>query len=657
MKSIVIRCAAGIWFFSLNFISPLFSVEPESSVDWFSGSYNRDVLGKILISRTQWHPFPEVEDREGWNLVPEMWRTFLIQEGEKYLSFKWPELKATLFLEFARDGNRKRYENERSGRRTALSTLVLAECAEGKGRFLDDIVNGIWATCEESYWGVPAHISLQKAGKGLPDTHEPTVDLFAGETASLLSWTAFLLGSELETVSPLILERIHRELDYRILTPCLERTDFWWMGFGARRAVNNWNPWCNSNWLTTVLLMERDEGRRIQAVEKILKSLDRFIVVYGPDGGCDEGPGYWGRAAASLFDCLELLFKATDGKLDVFSQPLIGEMARYIYRVHINDQYFVNFADAAAIVAIEAPLTFRFGEHIQDEMLKSFAKFSADLEGNKGIHLSTSIGRLLPALFNVEAFERQGARAPLLRDVWLPDLQVIAARTRAGSPEGLYVAAKGGHNNESHNHNDVGNFIIYKDGQPVIIDAGVETYTARTFSSERYDIWTMKSSYHNLPAISGIDQKAGIEFAARDLSYQSDASRARFQLDIAGAYPDEAGVLKLERAIELVRGKHVTVTDRYKLKSKPKVLTWSVMTPCSVDEKTAGRVLLETKPDGKGKKTITHILYDPKKLAVQVESVEITDNRLKSVWGDRIYRLLFKALSPGTGDRLSLRFE
>ena len=75
---------------------------------------------------------------------------------------------------------------------------------------------------------------------------------------------------------------------------------------------------------------------------------------------------------------------------------------------------------------------------------------------------------------------------------------------REGSAEGLCLAAQGGTNGQSHNHNDVGNFVVYADGLPAIIDVGVETYTAKTFSSPRYGIWTMQSAYHNCPTIDGV---------------------------------------------------------------------------------------------------------------------------------------------------------
>ena len=104
----------------------------------------------------------------------------------------------------------------------------------------------------------------------------------------------------------------------------------------------------------------------------------------------------------------------------------------------------------------------------------------------------------------------------------MPGIQVMAARVEEGSAQGLYLAAQGGHNAESHNHNDVGNFLIYADGQPAIIDVGVETYSAKTFSSKRYEIWTMQSAYHNLPTIDGVMQSAGRQFAASAVEYHAD---------------------------------------------------------------------------------------------------------------------------------------
>ncbi len=471
-----------------------------------TGRFPLENLARVLLPRERWLPFAPASTRAGWEALPAPARKDLVAAGERHLGKEWPLLPASVFLEYARDGNRSRYEAIRSARRERLRELVVAECVEAKGRFTDEVVNGVWATCEETFWGVPAHLSLQKAGSGLPDVTEPVVDLFAAETASLLAWTDYLLGPQLGGINKLLRPRVQYEMQRRILVPNLERNDFWWMGFDPKRAssLNNWTPWIDSNWLTAALLMEPDEKRRVTAVHKILRSLDRFLDGYADDGGCDEGPGYWGRAGGSLFDCLELLYSATGGAADFYREPLIQEIGRYIYRVHIAGDWFINFADASARNRINPELVFRYGKAIADEKMQAMAGYAAAGRGDRiG---ADSLGRQLAALFLSGGLASVPARPPLVRDAWMPGIQVMAARAKEGSTDGLYLAAQGGHNAESHNHNDVGNFIVFAGGQPVIIDVGVETYTAKTFSGSRYDIWTMQSAYHNLPTIGRVMQ-------------------------------------------------------------------------------------------------------------------------------------------------------
>jgi hypothetical protein len=116
-----------------------------------------------------------------------------------------------------------------------------AECVENKGRFFDDITNGIWATCEESFWGVPAHLYIQKADLGLPDPRDPIVDLFAAQTSALLASTVYVLDSTLDAVSPLMRERVYFETERRIFNPLLAQ-NFMWMGLPGGKARHDL-PW------------------------------------------------------------------------------------------------------------------------------------------------------------------------------------------------------------------------------------------------------------------------------------------------------------------------------------------------------------------------------------------------------------------------------
>jgi hypothetical protein len=611
-----------------------------------SSGYPEEKLAKLLLPGETWKPFPKAADRAGWSAVPDDARQKVLELGAKERNKSWPPLPATLALEFTRNGNRSHYEAASFGRRYALRNLVMAECLEGEGRYLDDIANGVWAICEETFWGVPAHIGAQRRGVGLPDVNEPIIDLFAAETAAQLAWIHYLLAPQLGKVSPLVPDRIGVEIERRMLEPFRRRNDFGWMGFTGH-AVNNWNPWISSNVLTCALLMDRDPQRRIGEVHKALTCLDRFLDGYHDDGGCDEGPSYWGRAGASLFDCLELLRSASHGAIDFYSMPLVGEIGRYIYRAHIHDHWYTNFADAPARVHIAASLVFRYGRRIGDEKMQGLGAWAAT-QGSSGPTEEGSIGRELAALFGLPELRKVKAFQPLVRDVWLPGIQVMTARRKEGSAEGLYLAAQGGHNAESHNHNDVGNFIVYAEGQPAIIDIGVETYTAKTFSKDRYQIWTMQSAYHNLPTINGVMQAAGRQFAARDVHYQSNDAEVLFRMDLAAAYPAETGVASWTRTLRLDRARdEVTVRDAYRLKRDGGSVAFTLMTPCEVQE-TAPGVLNLAK---------IRVLFDARSLRLRVEKIDLTDAHLRGVWGDHIYRILFEAAHLAAAGEFLLRLQ
>ena len=611
-------------------------------------------LDKLIAPYGQVRPFPDSLDRAAWVGLPVEMKNKLVAAGEQALGSPWPELPASLYLEFPRLGTRANFEAAYLPRRSLLAKLVLAECVEGRGRFLDAAVNAIWSICEESSWCLPALINMQKAGSSLPVVAEPVVDLFVAETGAQLAWVDYLLAGQLERISPVIRPRLLREIHQRILSPCLARDDFWFLGF-IHANVNNWNPWINSNWLACVLLLENDTARRLAAVKKILRSVDKFIDVYGDDGGCDEGPGYWTRAGASLFDCLELLYWASGGKISVYGEPKIANIARFVYRAHIADRWFVNFADAAARMEQSASLLYRFGQRISDERLMGFGAYFREGGSSAAPHISDNGTRSLPAVFGYADLVAAIPGEPLPRDVWLGDIQVMVARTAEGSAAGLTVAAKGGHNDESHNHNDVGQFIVYADGDPLLIDIGVETYTRKTFSAQRYEIWTMRSLYHNLPSVNGCEQLAGRQFAAHDVKYQADDAVARLSLGIAPAYDPKAGVARWSREVALDRTSGaVNVTDDWELAALANDITWSLLTPCRVALQD-GWIALARRPLPNGQSGAGGIEYDATTVAASIEEIPVTDANLASVWGDRLYRILLTARRPVQTGRVVLR--
>jgi hypothetical protein len=622
--------------------------------------YSKEELGKILIPQPQWHPFPKVSEPDQWASIPENIRREYIKLGNDYLDKPVPSLPATLYLEFQRNGNRSNYQDVWYQRRKMLHSLVLAECMEGKGHFLDSIANVVWAICEETSWTWPAHVGAQKDGVGLPDTTEPIVALFSAQTANSLSWTHYLLKSELDKVSPQLCRRIKREIDVRILTPYLQRNDFGWMGFNTRsdgRGPNNWNPWINSNVLTAGLLMENDPDRRNELVYKVLRCLDNFLAPYPSDGSCDEGPSYWGHAGASLFDNLELLYSATNRRFDVYNEPIIKEIGRLIYRVHIADDYFVDIGDCDGRFAIYHDLVFRYGRRIKDVDMQNFAVYNLT-EDELAVMRKESqfLDRLLHSIFDAsELLAVKKTSPPLLANVWLghQDMQLMAARDKGGSVQGLYVACWAAHNGQSHNHNDVGNFIIYANGCPFIIDVGRPEYTRQTFSSKRYEIWAMQSAYHNLPTINGVMQQAGRQYSAKDVEYESAEDFAQLKMDIASAYPDRAGINSWLRTIRFNRGTDVQIVDSFELKTPTDNIVQSLMTPCEIVREEPGRLILR---DTKEQLEMA-VRYDSKKLGAVPEAIDIDDENISTIWNGHLYRIKLIPKTATTKDTWKLQFQ
>jgi len=610
--------------------------------DFLKKSFSRQMVNASIIKNDSWINYPAYKDRAGWAKIPAKLRTEYINLGEKYLGYQWPTITLTMYMDYYRTGNRRIQENPWSQRKNALESLVFAELMEGKGRFMDDIINGVWSFCELTYWGWSAHLYLNGPNTNngdskmqLPDIENSMIDLGVGELSNELAWTWYFFHKEFDKINPVISYRLKSELKNKVLKPFYERNDFWWMG--GIGSVNNWNPWCNYNVLNCIMILEENPVKRAQGVLKTMTSVDYFINDYEDDGGCDEGPSYWNAAGGKLFSYLDLLKKISNGKIDLFNNDLVKNIGRYIYHMYIgNGVNFANFGDCGPVVHQSADIIYRYGRSIKDPKMEGFGAFL--LKQYKFLD-SAKLGttsNVLEALFNMNGWQDKEQIEILESDHYFPDLQVATARDNAQSTKGFYFVAKGANNGESHNHNDVGSFIMYYNGTPVFIDPGVGTYTKKTFSSNRYDIWTMRSLFHNLPVINGVEQHAGEKYKSKNSEFKTTNSKVSFSTDIAGAYPSDANVKKWVRSYRLDRGKRFRITDSYQLTQNngKSQLVFMTCTNCKIIK--PGIVELTDDKNIKLK-----ILYNPSKLYAHIETKEIEDSNLQKYWGKELSRIVF----------------
>lgn len=588
-------------------------------------------LKSLLLPKNEWIKYPAYSNRAGWDALTGSLKEALIKDGEASLNYTWRVVKATDYLAYERTGSRVAMEGPFGANCTALSKLLFAELAEGKGRFMDQIIDGTWQLCEMSSWVLSAHLGVQQSKRSLPDHREQIIDLTAGDVGSLLSWTWYFFRDEFNKVNPIITAKVHSNIEQRILVPYMTRSDYWWQGYEKGRLVNNWNPWCNFNMLTCYLLLEDDPAKQATAVHKTMESVDQFINYVKEDGACEEGPSYWGHAAGKLYDYLQLLHDATGGRLTIFQEPMIRNMGEYIARSYVGDGWVVNFADASAKGGGEPGLIYRYGKAVNSQEMQAFAAWLSQTDKTK---TDINAGRdFYRTLGNLQSWKELAGTTPALpnaRYSWYPKTEFCYLSNN----NGLFFAAKAGFNNESHNHNDVGTFSLYVNKTPMFIDAGVGTYTRQTFSKERYSIWTMQSDYHNLPLINGASQQFGAQYKATEVQF--DENRNRFSLNMAGAYGKDAAVKHWKRVYTLSTDKLV-IEDAFGLEAtkapnKLHFLTWAMPTL-----QGPGTVVLNKNGNS------VQLQYDAGVFQPSVDTIPQTDPRLSRVWGDAIYRLVLTA--------------
>ena len=572
-----------------------------------------------------YHPFPPAADRAAWQALPQRAKQRLLQAGEAELKKPIAPLPLSLWRDFLRTGRRALWEEAYFSRRARLCALAAAECVEHEGRFLDAIADTVWAICEESAWQLPAHNSYIRDTPQLPlpDTSRPIVELFAAETGALLAVVRYLLAPELEETAPGLPARVERELNARILTPYLH-DHFWWMGNGAE-PMCNWTSWCTQNVLLTMFLLPTTQAERRAAVEQAAYSLDCFLKDYGPDGCCNEGAQYYRHAGLTLWGALEILAQAAPEVFrPLFAEPKIRNMAEYILNVHVEGPYYLNFGDCSPLAGRCGAREYRFGQAVGSEALCALAAadYRADPDPDR-LQNQDASSRINLWYRLITAFAEQELQSctlpqPSHGTVWYPSVGVYAAR------QGRWLlGAKMGSNGDSHNHNDSGSVTIYKDGRPFLIDIGVESYTKKTFSPQRYEIWTMQSAWHNLPTFDGVQQLPGAEYAVRAVQTGAQSIAA----DLAGAYPPIAGLTFYRRTVS-VSGQGITLQDE---------TDW----PGTVEL----TLLTEQKPEpaagGLTVGTLGSIRFGAEVQAA-VQPVPVTDPRLRTAWPETIYKITLR---------------
>lgn len=307
----------------------------------------------------------------------------------------------------------------------------------------------------------------------------------------------------------------------------------------------------------------------------------------------------------------------------------IRNILRFPLTVEMGNGWFANFADCDARPFISGERMETAGRMLNDPALTALG---TRMRGTIADQLNDvpHLTRALDLIFHAPAGE---PKPEFLNagDLYLPDLQLRMIRRG-----GWTLACKGGHNGESHNHNDTGSFILFLEGEPAVVDAGNMVYTAKTFSAERYTLWNVRAEWHNLPIIGGHEQREGSEHAAQKVHMTPDG----LEMNLEAAYDETAGIRELKRSFSLAE-KGLRLTDEGTLQNGQEI-TWIF--------------LLRRKPVWEnGRIRAGNLMIRcPEELAFTAEEKPVEDPRMARSWQGSLWRVRLKS---GKLDRFRMIFE
>jgi hypothetical protein len=381
---------------------------------------------------------------------------------------------------------------------------------------------------------VPAHLdfnSKHPSEAKLPPRQ--TVDLFAAETAHALAEVVYLLKHQLD---PWVTHRIEEELESRIFTPVFERAEH----FHWESVTNNWSAVCSGAVGMAALLTVRNVERLAGMTMRTLEAMKSFMEGYGEDGGCPEGTGYWAYGFGYFAYYCEMLHAYTGGSLSLQDWPKAKAISRFPAIVQLTYPYSVNYSDTESFASVPTGLMSRLHERFGQELpeMRHVRSFHDD-HCYRWAHVVRDL-----LWTDVNLLDAPGVQGTF----WFPDLQWLVDKRSGRSGECTAFTAKGGHNNEPHNHNDIGHFILHIGGQTLLADLGPGLYTKDYFGEKRYTHLHTSSASHSVPVINGCLQEPGAERKAEGLSWSKDDGILSLSMEMAKAYPHESGILSFRRS-------------------------------------------------------------------------------------------------------------
>ncbi len=328
---------------------------------------------------------------------------------------------------------------------------------------------------------------------------------------------------------------------------------------------HNWNQVCNGGMAIGALAVADEEPQLAASILHCAGESIRLPTArLKPDGGWDEGPGYWNYAMSYTAYYLAAMRTALGTDFGLSKSPGLAETG--LFRIHSIGPIGLtfNYADAGA-GAGNAPAMLFFAR-LFDRPVYAWHQRTMR-RGASALDL---------AWYDPRGTERDGAAIPL--DVWFRNISVVFLRGEWGERQATYVAFKGGDNKANHSHLDLGTFVLDSLGTRWAFDIGPDDYNLPAyFGAKRWTYYRLRTEGHNTLVINGRNQAPDAE--APIVAFSSTPARASAVADLTTAYRPSARCVR--RGVALIDRRQVLVQDEIEADA-PVDLEWVLHTEADV---------------------------------------------------------------------------
>lgn len=581
---------------------------------------------------------------------PEQWSD--LRQNKKYSAF-WDGLqtRAAHLLEnpiiqppfsdftlFGDTGDRNIYAKKRNELYSRLDLFALLSMAEEKAEWKKGLEDAIWSICNEYTWVLPAHVGLyvNQYPNGIWDQPLPpreTVDLDASTTAFTLAEILHALGNRLH---PWVVARAKAEIERRIFQVVFESpySQNWEL------KTNNWPAVCASNIGAAAIYLIEDSEKLAGMLWRVIGVLRQYLSGFDEQGATPEGPAYWQYGFSHFVYFAELLRERTDGRITLLTEKKVEKISQFPQFCLLSGGKVINFSDS--------PDEVRFHTGVIQRLRSYFESISIPPEqyrlNEMQIQWLSATRQMFWSSDNSE-FDQDAARVQ--ERIFTGNQWVISKVQQADGTLAAF-AAKGGYNEEPHNHNDLGHFILHVNGVNVLADIGIGIYSRQYFQPEyRYEMINAGSQGHSVPIIDGFKQGFGKQYRTELLKEEIKGDEVHFTLDLSQAYSIEY-LQRLTREFIWLHPEHertqLIITDKVAFERSPS----------SFQEVFICGVLPQLQGNGRVVMNEVTMTYDSDQWDAEVETVSV-DSYLKA--GNLFYRLILNRKELNANMECQFRFE